>query len=334
MLDNFIRSTQEDLFNEQILTEYKKNLQIFESYVNALPSIEPIYHKKLKHLIASMRNLYPILIPNDLIMVNPNVYTVNDWGKLYWRFMHYTAIVLQYSIFNNKLDNLLDFPLIIYNVDEILPCSICAGHYIGQTKKSTKVRVTIMNLIVHGFIAEGIYLFHREINNSIDHKKINSPKYLLQMYTIEYNTTLVTLKKEKIYTEFQKVPLLFTNDYYSQILILLECSVDFKYTTLLWDTAIMKIYNKSTSSVLAIEEAKETLELVKMIETKGNLEDLVVSIICQFKNSNTLEEFQNSVLKNYVNTKYYSKLFNYTYSEHVLKLYVYNFLKTHNKLIH
>lgn len=124
----------------------------------------PKYNQILENLIDKLTNIFNL--KRTVIYVRVNSYTTTQWGNVYWLFMHYTSILLSYAYSNGLINDYLDFPSIIYNIDTILPCPMCRSHYLA-IKQTPEVKATIKT-IAFGMTITGLIDFHNIITANVD----------------------------------------------------------------------------------------------------------------------------------------------------------------------
>lgn len=129
-----------------------------------------VYEKKLNNLIETFERVYGV-VPTVMV-VNFTRYDVGKWGHLYWSFLHYSSILVQYALTKKYIHNTEDFATLVFNIDTILSCSTCKSHYLA-IKHTTKVR-ELIKLIAFGHVVEATYKFHALITeNKINNQNNN-----------------------------------------------------------------------------------------------------------------------------------------------------------------
>lgn len=148
----------------QIVTAYKPILDEFCAVSEHLRSTQTQYNEIFEKLIGVLCEEYDI--KRDIMYVRLGNYGTNIWGNLYWRFLHLTSILLEHSMHENRINDPLDFPLLVYNIDHILPCPTCAQHY-RQIKESADVKATIKDMSF-GMLMSGLQAFHNLVTQNVD----------------------------------------------------------------------------------------------------------------------------------------------------------------------
>lgn len=140
---------------------------------------KPKYNSCLEQFIAEICSIYNI--KRTVIIVHANKYTTHDWGRVYWLFLHYSSILLNYAYEMGKITHFLNFPLIVYNIDTILPCPKCIMHY-RAIKNDFSVKNAIKQMSF-GSNMNGLIQFHNIVTNNVDKtpEYANRPKR--QMFT-------------------------------------------------------------------------------------------------------------------------------------------------------
>lgn len=149
---------------DTIIDDYKPILSEFYELSGKYRKYVPEYNKVFENFVNQLCKVYNF--ERNIILVNAHKYTTSEWGNLYWKFMHLSSILLSYAYETNKIDNLLNFSTIIYNIDLILPCPKCSGHY-QLIKESENIRETI-KLMSFGSIMAGVQAFHNQITENVD----------------------------------------------------------------------------------------------------------------------------------------------------------------------
>ncbi|KAI5630601.1 p33 [Venturia canescens] len=102
----------------------------------------------------------------ETMLVNVGNYSTSEWGPLYWSFLHLSSILLQHALAEKMVNDVRGFPAIIYNIDEILPCSMCQQHYYN-IKDSSEIR-QIIKTIAFGHVVQGTFYFHGMITENMN----------------------------------------------------------------------------------------------------------------------------------------------------------------------
>lgn len=123
------------------------------------------YNVKLENMIDTLNRLYGV--SRTLIAVNVHKYTTSAWGHVYWNFFHLSSILILYAFQQKRIQSLLDFPTLVYNIDVILPCSICKAHY-ENVKYTHDVKNDIVKHMSFGSLVTGLMHFHNVITVNVD----------------------------------------------------------------------------------------------------------------------------------------------------------------------
>lgn len=87
-------------------------------------------------------------------------WSLDEWGKNYWNFLHALSILVQYEHQNDSNHPAMDYlALVMVNFHIILPCNICSVHY-----KERNPLVSITLPILHG--KDAIYVIY-ELHNIV-----------------------------------------------------------------------------------------------------------------------------------------------------------------------
>lgn len=172
---------------------------------------KPKYNNCLEQFITELCSIYNI--ERTVIIVHAHKYTTHDWGRVYWLFLHYSSILLNYAYEMGKITHFLNFPLLVYNIDTILPCPKCIMHYRG-IKNDFIVKNTIKQMSF-GSNINGLIRFHNIITENVDKtpEYVNRPKRMMfsqahfaaQYHCIERHNELLqkSLLYEPIYLDWQ-----------------------------------------------------------------------------------------------------------------------------------
>lgn len=164
-----IANNLKDLNINYIIERYKPILTEFYELSAPFRNSAPLYNKKFEIFVKTICDIFKI--KKDIIMVEANRYSPNDWGPIYWEFLHLSSILLSYAYENGMVNDLLDFPKLVYNIDTIVPCGKCAYHY-SLIKEKYEVQNTIKR-IAFGSVMLGVQHFHNIITSNVD----KTPEY-------------------------------------------------------------------------------------------------------------------------------------------------------------
>lgn len=159
---------------QTIIEQFEPILDEFYELSEMSRRNSPKYNEMLEKLIDKLTTIFKL--KRTVIYVRVNSYTTTQWGNVYWLFMHYASILLSYAYSNGLINDYLDFPSIVYNIDEILPCPMCKAHYL-TIKQSPEVKATIKT-IAFGMTITGLIDFHNIITSNVDQtlEYMNQPK--------------------------------------------------------------------------------------------------------------------------------------------------------------
>lgn len=173
---------------QTIINRYEPILDEFYEFSEPYRLSSPKYNAILDKTIQRLIEIYKI--KRSIIYINRNAYTTSAWGNLYWTFYHMTSILISHAYCNGTINDYLDFPLIVYNIDCILPCIACKYHYI-QAKQSQNIKNSIKT-ISFGLAMTGLMEFHNIITSNIDQLPENSKyrqreRFIMPDFALEYN---------------------------------------------------------------------------------------------------------------------------------------------------
>lgn len=157
-----------------VVERFKPILDEFNALTENIRADHQSYNDIYTNFIDIISSLYNIRV--DIMHASVQNYSTYEWGPVYWKFFHLSSILLEYAIYENKINNILDFPTLIYNIDYILPCPMCASHY-KAIKLTIPVKASIKD-ISFGYIMSGLHTFHNIVTKNIDstHEYKNRPK--------------------------------------------------------------------------------------------------------------------------------------------------------------
>lgn len=147
-----------------VIEEYVRSSSVFFSFLN-FNKVECPYANRIDEIIRKEYKLERISV-----FVDASFMTIDIWGPMYWRFMHYMSILIQDLSYRNIINNTEAVVLMLWNLDKILPCHVCIGHYKQAKSNETKFQL-IQNAfykISYGFIIAGVYDFHNVINYNLN----------------------------------------------------------------------------------------------------------------------------------------------------------------------
>ncbi|CAK9825671.1 hypothetical protein ANTRET_LOCUS3638 [Anthophora retusa] len=147
-----------------VLAEFQPILDEFYALSESMRASQPAYNTVFTNFLSTLCEIYPTLRINILILRLSN-YSVDVWGPVYWRFFHYCSILVAYAFQTNRINDMLDLSTLIYNVDCILPCSMCTMHY-QAIKPNTLVQNTVKNMSF-ARVMSGVQEFHNIVTKNI-----------------------------------------------------------------------------------------------------------------------------------------------------------------------
>lgn len=191
-------------FNSLTITElirtYNEILDLFMNYSESFRHANTEYNKDLEDIVNELCRIYNIKV--NVMYVNVYSHTINEWGLIYWSFLHMTSILLTHAFSEHHIVDYMNFASIVYNIDMILPCQICIHHY--RSIKSTPQVKDIVKELAFGNIITGVHRFHNLITQNIaeaNHRPPPSPflivDFALRFQCIEQPET--TIRSTKTY---------------------------------------------------------------------------------------------------------------------------------------
>lgn len=162
--EEFLAINHNDEIRKIIVPLFKDNCEEFLSIIEPLIDTTSAYYRILENLIDVLCTIYGIKI--DVVHIELRNYGNNIWGPVFWKFVHYTAILIEHAYSNTLINDILDYPTIVYNIDQILPCSVCAYNYM-KIKDSSKILMHSVKNMSFGKCVEGSSIFHNVITEHI-----------------------------------------------------------------------------------------------------------------------------------------------------------------------
>lgn len=161
---------------DDLLLEFQGTLDEFHALSAPLRAANPAYDRMYQRLIGKFLESYPTLRLN-VVYLNLGKYSVDRWGPVYWRFFHLSAILLLELFANHRVDDVLDYPSLLFNIDTILPCPTCAWHY-QQIKRSESVLSAVKEMSFARLV-NGARYFHNLVTmhqNELPEFQSRSPR--------------------------------------------------------------------------------------------------------------------------------------------------------------
>lgn len=155
---------------DDIVVKFQPALDEFYALTESLRAAQPEYNRVFARLIQTLQEEYPKLTVNP-IFVRPSNYSTDLWGPVYWRFLHLASILVSHAFERQRIRDMLDLPTLVYNIDMILPCPMCAAHY-QAIKQDSRVLLTVKNMSF-GSIVTYLQAFHNIVTENVD----RTPEY-------------------------------------------------------------------------------------------------------------------------------------------------------------
>ncbi|KAG8362555.1 ac92-like [Fopius arisanus] len=164
---SLLRQAKEELKNTDIsiiVRDFQEILDEFWTYSEQLRLANPSYNKIMTQFVDKLCTEYNLTL--NLMYVRVNQYSTDMWGPIYWRFFHLASILVAHALHNKRINDVLNFPTLIYNIDCILPCSICTSHYLSL-KPTNRVKLTVKDMSF-GLVMSGMQTFHNLVTENIN----------------------------------------------------------------------------------------------------------------------------------------------------------------------
>ncbi|ABO45340.1 unknown [Gryllus bimaculatus nudivirus] len=227
-----------------------------------------------------------------LMVVRVNQYTTSDWGHLYWSFLHYASIILQYNIYTNKVTDTFSFAAFIMGIENILPCMMCRIHYIQNKQKmsNSAYLLNLMKRLCFGIIIQSVFSFHNFISNSIPGK----PKSDFNVidFQIKYYCS-VTDKSDNVDTDSSSQSLKHEGNTPEKIL------VDWQGPTHVCVSLLTAVVSKRNYYIVN-KEIKEKLYTENDTDFYNFVKKCVTQAIHEFKNISIGSSYKNPEIIKYI----------------------------------
>ncbi|AYP97923.1 Ac92-like protein [Mauternbach virus] len=297
-----------------IIAEYENVLSEFYDLSRPFRKNSPKYNGYLENLIKTLCRVYSIRL--EILHIDVHKYSTSEWGNVYWRFLHLTSILLNYAFERKYIEDFLDFPLIVYNIDYILPCQMCINHY-KQIKQNDNVQAAIKS-IAFGSAVIGMQTFHNLITINVDStlEYSNRPKrpiFYIQNFASTYKCICMMEENVKKHSTYMKTKLDWQPNTHSIITSLLVTYLNSSYTRV--SSLLKRIVYMNDSNFVDIEFGEQYLpsliyrkeDVYFMDLTKKQvLYCLMNAILLQFQYTNITtdilqknETFHKEILKFY-----------------------------------
>jgi hypothetical protein len=179
MLQKIIAEAKEELARssnllKRIIEDFQSCMNEFLALSEHLRLANPDYDEALSEMLDVICENFNIV--RQLVHVKPSNYTTDAWGNVYWKFLHLASILITYLLSNHKIESMLNLPLLVYNIDYVLPCPLCATHY--SSIKSTNAVKSAIKEIAFGNAMSGLQAFHNLVTENVDKtlEYMNRPK--------------------------------------------------------------------------------------------------------------------------------------------------------------
>lgn len=167
MLYNLLERARNELADssiESIAIEFESVMSEFLALSEAQRNLNIDYDDSLNQMIDVICENYNLR--RQFMHIKASNYTTDLWGNVYWRFLHLGSILITDLLWNRKIENTLDLPLIVYNIDYVLPCPMCSAHY--ATIKPTNAVKAAVKEIAFGNLMSGVQAFHNLVTENVD----------------------------------------------------------------------------------------------------------------------------------------------------------------------
>lgn len=298
---------------DEIVSDFKPIFIEFYNYIesrsyiideNKEPAVE--YIKMLYEFMNFLKKTFAIDIEN--LLVFSHHYTTSDWGPLYWNFLHYSSILIQYLNNQTPNVNLYNFPIIVYHIENILPCNKCIGHFLEFKKtelyklnvKTASYGLTIYStFVLHDIITFNIYKNQYNLNET------NIPKFLPIDFMKKYKCYPNIQTQELYYKNFVIEPVDFQNPIHINISYLLSAYFNVSY--LLVSRIIKRLYNKNVYQKIHTYRYLDVDDEVLLKKSDEDIKNILESLINKNvvlnneNSSNMNDEYRKNVMEESIN---------------------------------
>ncbi|KAE9522034.1 hypothetical protein AGLY_017554 [Aphis glycines] len=126
--------------------------------------ISAAYMRDLTDCVDAVRDLYGVPKRRP-VRIDVSKLNLNVWGNAYWDVLHCASVLIQEAYYRKRVNTLLNFPALVYNIDNILPCPVCLGHYLQI--KNGRENASVLQAMSFGLLVYGMFSFHSLINKNI-----------------------------------------------------------------------------------------------------------------------------------------------------------------------
>lgn len=190
-----------------ILEQFIKITPVFYSMSRPYRESYPKYNAIFTKFLDTLCSAYNINIDK---LVYVQIGSIDEWGPVYWTFLHLASILINYAFEKQKIKYFLHFATLIYHIDLILPCNICAAHYKAIKYPKPHVKYDIQGLMIkiaYGLPMYGLQIFHNIISRNISEGNINRPEikmFDISNFAMTYKCILSYDETTKLSTKYIK----------------------------------------------------------------------------------------------------------------------------------
>lgn len=190
---------------QSIIASFEPILDDFCELSETYRQQAPKYNRVIENFIERLTTLFNL--KRTVVYLDKNSYTTSAWGNVYWHFLHLSSILVSYAYSKGLINDYLDFPLIVYNIDLILPCPMCRGHYL-QIKESREIKDAIKT-ISFGMAMTGLVAFHNIVTANIDRTQEfmgqrKRPTFIIPDFALKYQC--IELKEQPLQKSLTYIP--------------------------------------------------------------------------------------------------------------------------------
>lgn len=121
------------------------------------------YGHLLEQFVQTLERAYAFTRP--VMLVSVAAHTTEQWGAVYWQFLHLSSVLVEYGHAHALFRGTLHLATLLYNLDLVLPCAVCTGHYL--LIKETAPVLDCVREVAFGDCVIGVHRFHSLVTHNI-----------------------------------------------------------------------------------------------------------------------------------------------------------------------
>lgn len=224
----------QDISIKVIVDAYKEILPTFYELSKTRRQSYPVYNNAFITMITKVNEVFAIKQEFAVIVNVRRFAEHNAWQHIYWSFVHYLSILIADAYSRGLIDNFLDFALFLYNIDNIILCTECQGHY--RDHKNDQNMFDVVNLLTSGLIVRGTIVFHNEISESINDRikrDKTARKHLMLFkesdFALKYNCLEIYNELELMSQSYAKARIVMQPETHTLLSVILSAYLGIEY---------------------------------------------------------------------------------------------------------